>query len=29
MKLYYANGTCALSPHIALFESGLPFERGA
>jgi glutathione S-transferase len=26
MKLYYANGTCALSPHIALFESGLPFE---
>ena len=26
MKLYYATGTCALSPHIALIEAGLPFE---
>ena len=26
MKLYFATGTCALSPHIALLESGLPFE---
>jgi glutathione S-transferase len=26
MKLYFASGTCALSPHIALYESGLPFE---
>ncbi len=25
MKLYYVSGTCALSPHIALFESKLPF----
>lgn len=26
MKLYYATGTCALSPHIALLESGQKFE---
>ncbi|HKE46219.1 MAG TPA: glutathione transferase GstA [Steroidobacteraceae bacterium] len=26
MKLYYAKGTCALSPHIALLEAGLKFE---
>jgi glutathione S-transferase len=26
MKLYYAPHTCALSPHIALEESGLPYE---
>ncbi|HZF25050.1 MAG TPA: glutathione transferase GstA [Steroidobacteraceae bacterium] len=26
MKLYYATGTCALSPHIALLEAGLKFD---
>ncbi|MBI1904854.1 MAG: glutathione transferase GstA [Rhodocyclales bacterium] len=26
MKLYFAPGTCAHSPHIALREAGLPFE---
>ncbi|MHB1845067.1 MAG: glutathione transferase GstA [Deltaproteobacteria bacterium] len=26
MRLFYVPGTCALSPHIALLESGLPFD---
>lgn len=26
MKLYYATGTCALSPHIVANEAGIPLE---
>jgi glutathione S-transferase len=27
MKLYFATGTCSLSPHIVLLEAGLSFDQ--
>ncbi len=27
MKLYYATGTCSLSPHIVAAEAGIPLDR--
>ena len=26
MKLYYATGTCSLSPHIVALEAGIPID---
>jgi glutathione S-transferase len=26
MKLYYATGTCSLSPHIVAAEAGIPLD---
>jgi len=28
VKLYYATGTCSLSPHIVALEAGIPLELG-